>query len=83
MEGDLRKKEEKKTEIGLELEVIRKKEKQKKNGRRRRMEKEEGKRSRGCCHVGEAFVATVDSMIHNILKYYFNIFIYLICFYIN
>ena len=28
--------------------------------------------------VGEAFVPT--SMIHNILKYYFNIFIYLICF---
>ena len=44
------------------------------------MEEEEGKRSRGCCRVGEAFVPTVDSMIHNILKYYFNIFIYLICF---
>ena len=83
MEGDRRKKEEKKTKIVLELEVIRKKEKQKKNGRRRRMEEEEGKRSRGCCRVGEAFVPTVDSMIHNILKYYFNIFIYLICFYIN
>ena len=82
MEGDRRKKEEKKTEIGLELEVIRKKEKQKKNGRRRRMEEEEGKRSRGCC-VLEKLLCSVDSMIHNILKYYFNIFIYLICFYIN
>ena len=47
------------------------------------MEEEEGKRSRGCCRVGEAFVPTVDSMIHNILKYYFKTFIYLICFYIN
>ena len=78
MEGDRRKKEEKKNGNRARTRSDPKKGeaeeewKEKKNGRRR------GEKKSWVLRVGEAFVPT--SMIHSILKYYFNIFIYLICF---